>query len=29
LLAWPLVVSSARLLNEMASFESARVSQKV
>ncbi len=29
LLAWPLVVSSARLLNEMASFESAGVSQKV
>jgi nicotinate-nucleotide--dimethylbenzimidazole phosphoribosyltransferase len=28
LLAWPLVVSSARLLNEMASFESAGVSQK-
>jgi nicotinate-nucleotide--dimethylbenzimidazole phosphoribosyltransferase len=28
LLAWPLVVSSARLLNEMASFESAKVSQK-
>lgn len=27
LLAWPLVVSSARLLNEMASFESAGVSQ--
>jgi nicotinate-nucleotide--dimethylbenzimidazole phosphoribosyltransferase len=29
LLAWPLVVSSARMLNEMASFESAGVSQKV
>jgi nicotinate-nucleotide--dimethylbenzimidazole phosphoribosyltransferase len=29
LLAWPLVVSSARLLNEMASFESAGVSGKV
>lgn len=29
LLAWPLVVSSARLLNEMASFESAGVSQKL
>jgi nicotinate-nucleotide--dimethylbenzimidazole phosphoribosyltransferase len=29
LLAWPLVVSSARLLNEMASFESAGVSQKM
>jgi nicotinate-nucleotide--dimethylbenzimidazole phosphoribosyltransferase len=29
LLAWPLLVSSARLLNEMASFESAGVSQKV
>lgn len=29
LLAWPLVVSSARLLNEMASFESAGVSHKV
>jgi nicotinate-nucleotide--dimethylbenzimidazole phosphoribosyltransferase len=29
LLAWPLVVSSARLFNEMASFESAGVSQKV
>jgi nicotinate-nucleotide--dimethylbenzimidazole phosphoribosyltransferase len=29
LLAWPLVVSSARLLNEMASFESAGVSQKI
>ncbi len=29
LLAWPLVVSSARLLNEMARFESAGVSQKV
>ena len=29
LLAWPLVVSSARLLNEMATFESAGVSQKV
>ncbi len=28
LLAWPLVVSSARLLNEMASFESAGVSGK-
>lgn len=28
LLAWPLVISSARLLNEMASFESAGVSQK-
>jgi nicotinate-nucleotide--dimethylbenzimidazole phosphoribosyltransferase len=28
LLAWPLVVSSARLLNEMASFEAAGVSQK-
>jgi nicotinate-nucleotide--dimethylbenzimidazole phosphoribosyltransferase len=28
LLAWPLIVSSARLLNEMASFESAGVSQK-
>lgn len=29
LLAWPLVVSSARLLNEMASFESAGVSTRV
>jgi nicotinate-nucleotide--dimethylbenzimidazole phosphoribosyltransferase len=29
LLAWPLVVSSARLLNEMANFESAGVSGKV
>jgi len=29
LLAWPLVVSSARLLNEMASFESAGVSNRV
>lgn len=29
LLAWPLIVSSARLLNEMASFESAGVSQKI
>jgi nicotinate-nucleotide--dimethylbenzimidazole phosphoribosyltransferase len=29
LLAWPLVVSSARLLNEMASFESAGISLKV
>ncbi|TAG26575.1 MAG: nicotinate-nucleotide--dimethylbenzimidazole phosphoribosyltransferase [Burkholderiales bacterium] len=29
LLAWPVLVSSARLLNEMASFESAGVSKKV
>jgi nicotinate-nucleotide--dimethylbenzimidazole phosphoribosyltransferase len=29
LLAWPLIISSARLLNEMASFESAGVSQKI
>ena len=29
LLAWPLVVSSARLLNEMASFESAGVAKKL